>query len=158
MNIQQLTSQLVTRADGLGLREGRREGLYLLRKARSLGEVPDRFKQIKVLHKDVETTIRIRTDGGDYHTKTCPQECAGLTIGGPVTEQGTLLFGYGTLIQITQVGETWFELCPPEFWCRRRLSNATFVPRAELYVNGGIPLLITYFDSDSAQSFSLEAF
>jgi hypothetical protein len=108
--------------------------------------MPARFKPLNVIYEDQESVIRINTNGGEYPAKHGTRDFPGLVIGGPMSETGTLLFGFGALIYITQRGERWFELCAPEHWVHARRANAVFVPRAELYVNGDTPVLTTYFE------------
>ncbi|MEY2640660.1 MAG: hypothetical protein RL150_53 [Candidatus Parcubacteria bacterium] len=142
-----LTSDLTTYAQGLGLFRDYREGLYLNKIARRLGQVPRRFSPLPVEYRGSVTQVRINTTGGSsLRTETECNEFDGFTIGGSVTESGTHLFGFGPLIYVSQGEESWFELCPPESWFRQMPATFTFVPRAELHVKDGRHVLIAHFE------------
>ncbi len=146
MKNESRVSALVTLADGLGLHNGRREGFFLQRIIRSLGEIPRSFKPFWVLHEDRTILLCIRTAANDRDMGTDTRDFDRLEIGGPVTEKGTLLFGTGALIRCTRGERVWFELCPPWYFYYTNPDSAVFVPRAELNVNGGKPVLTTHFE------------
>lgn len=140
MSQQHLTSRLATRAHGLGFYGDKHEGIYLGR-VDGFKDIPKYFKPTKVVHNGEKTEIRIRTQGGEFPTKNGPREFPGVLPGVLVGDTGFFLFAFGTLLRITQRGKTWFEVCVPEHYKHFKPANSTLIPEAELYVNGGTPVL-----------------